>query len=105
MFAVSRVRALSEVHGARQDRIHEGEGRADELAANLDQRICRRQSGDVVGGHKGAQAAGRSEGRGHRKRGKPGLLQRPLLPAAALPAGSDGHRPEPGLAPAGRQVA
>ena len=80
------LRALSQVHGARQDRRDEGKGSAAALAAGMDLRIRRRRSGQFQRGDQGAKAArGRARGR-LRERRESRLLQRPLLSAAALPA-------------------
>ena len=97
MFACLAFRALSEVHGSRQDRLHEGKGRADRVAADLDQRVCRCQSRPVNRSDESAQAACRGECRSHRQRGKPWLLQRALLPSSALSTRGNGRRPQPGV--------
>ena len=45
------------------------------MAADLDQRVCRSQSGGIVRGAEGPQAARRCQGRGLPERGKSGLLR------------------------------
>ena len=56
---------LSEVHGPRQDRLHEGEGRADGLAADVGQsEHVDAESVDVLGGGQGQKAALGRQGRG-----------------------------------------
>jgi type VI secretion system protein ImpC len=78
--------ALPEVHRPRQDRLLQGQRRHAALAAEVDPAVRRRRSRALLGGHQGAQAAGRGRGPGHAGRVEPRLLQLALLPAPALPA-------------------
>ena len=87
------LRALPEVHGARQDRLDEEKEELRALAAELDQRICRRRSEQLDGGDEVPPALGQA-----RKstivpnEENPGYYSRDLLPAAALPARGHGYR-------------
>ena len=71
-----------------------------QLAEQLDHELRRRRSGQLVGDHQGAEAAGRRRGRGRGGRGQPRLLHLEVLPAAALPA-----RRADGVAAAGLEAA
>ena len=53
--------------------------------------------GPVNRSDEGAQAARRGEGRSHRQRGEPWLLQRTLLLASALSTRGNGRRAQPGV--------
>ena len=68
------LRALSEVHGARQDRLDQGEGAAREVAQRVDHALRRRRSEELERGDQGAAAAGGRQGDRHRERGEPRLL-------------------------------
>jgi type VI secretion system (T6SS) tail sheath-like EvpB family protein len=68
------VRALPEGHGPRQGRLLLREGAAREVADQLDQRICRRRSEELDGGHQVPQAARRRQDRHHAERGESGVL-------------------------------
>ena len=85
------VRALPEVHRARQDRVVQGaRGRAP-VAEQLDHELRGRRSGQLVGDDQGAEAAGRRRDPGPGRRGEPRVLLGEVLSAAALPArGVDG---------------
>ena len=87
LFAMLPLRALPEVHRARQDRLVQGARRHAALAAGLDHATTstaiRRTRAKTT---KAQQAAGRRRGGGRRGRGQPRLLHVEVLPAAALPA-------------------
>src|SRR4051812_29046413 len=85
------------MHGARQDRLDEGKGRADPVATDLDQRICRSEPRDVDRGDEGPATIGRSFRRGHTERGKSWLLQCPVHASSPFPARGNGHWLEFGL--------
>ena len=58
--------------------------------------LCRRRSEELERGGQGAQAARGGQDHRHPERGKPRLLLRQRLSAAAFPARGHGHRHEPG---------
>ena len=66
------VRALLEVHRARQDRLVQGAGGHAGLAAEVDHELRRRRSGAFLGNDQGAEAAGgrRSAGGGSRRQSR-----------------------------------
>jgi type VI secretion system protein ImpC len=80
------LRALPQVHRARQDRFVQGTLRHGEVAQQLDHELRRRRPGELVAGHQGPEAArsGRSHRRGNPRQSR--LLQLQVLPAAALSA-------------------
>ena len=98
MFAVSRFAHYLKCMVRDKVGAHEGEGRAADLAAGMDHAVCRRRSPEFRRKHQGQTAARRRACRCVRGRRKSWLLQRPLLLAAALSAGSDGYRPQPRVA-------
>ena len=81
-----QVRALLEVHRARQDRLLQGAGRHADLAAEVDHELRRRRSGAFLGDHEGAEAACRRGSASGGSRGEPGLLLGEILPSPALSA-------------------
>ena len=70
------LRALPEMHGARQDRLDQGEGSARALAQQLDHPLRRRRPEEFERGNQGAQAAGRREGDRGAERREPRLVHR-----------------------------
>ena len=97
------LRALPEVHGARQDRLHEGEGPAAALAAGVDHRVRRRRSGEL---HRSRpRRASRWPMRAvevFEDEENPGYYSAKFYLRPHLPARRHGYRPEPGLAAARR---
>src|SRR5580658_3699252 len=88
------------MHGARQDRRHHDQVAASRMAADVAQPLCRRRARYVLGRLESDASVGRGQGPGRGERGEPGLLQRQVLPQAALSArGADCLAP-PGFADA-----
>src|SRR5206468_3082784 len=94
------LRALPQVHSARQGWIDEGEGRVAAVATRVDHRVRRRRSGQLERVDQGTQTACRRESRDHRERGESRLLHREVLSKAALSVGGSGYRHELGIPPA-----
>ena len=93
------LRALSEVHGARQDR--RPRRRRTSCSSWLQDWINEYVDGDPSTpseATKAQEAAGRRQGRGLRERGKSRLLLGALLLAPALPARGHGYRAQPRVA-------
>ena len=98
MFAVLPVRALSQVHRARQGRLLLRKGAAAKVADKLDQRICRWRSDQL---HRGDQMPPATGGRCDQHRGErreSRILFGDLRASASLPAGRHGHRSSSGVA-------
>lgn len=91
------LRALPEVHRARQNWLLPRARRYGALAERLDHELRGRRSGQLIAGNQVAQTAGRGGSAGGRDRRQPGLLQRQVLPAPALPAGRPDRLPAPGV--------
>jgi type VI secretion system protein ImpC len=91
------LRALPEVHRARQNWLLPRARRHGTLAERLDHELRGRRSGQLLAGNQVAQTAGRGGSAGGRDRRQPGLLQRQVLPAPALPAGRPDRLPAPGV--------
>ena len=97
------LRALPQVHRARQDRLVQGARGHGDVAQQLDHAVRALQPRDGDRGGEGAPPAGRGRGEGRGGRGQPRLLQLDLLPAAALPARGADRLPAAGLAAAVRE--
>ncbi len=69
------LRALPEVHRARQDRLVQGARRHAGLAERVDHELRRRRPAELERGDQGAAAARRGRGRGRGDRGQSRLLQ------------------------------
>src|ERR1700732_3689882 len=94
------LRALPQMHGARQDRCHQGNRRVAHLAAGMDHAICRWRPNWFFGSSQGTHAVSRCPRRYLPGRGKSRVLRGAFLSAAALSARSDGHWPQSRVAPA-----
>ncbi len=81
------LRALLEVHRARQDRLVQGTRRHAPVAEHVDHELRGRRSGQFVGNHESPEAARSCGGRRRRGRGKPRLLLVEVFPPPALSAG------------------
>ena len=92
------VRAIFEVHGARQDRLQHVAGTAHRLAAGLAAGLYRRLADHLVGRVEGGASAGRRRGGDRAAGGHARAIRGPVLPAPALPARGHGRFAPPGLA-------